>query len=233
MSSLRTLLEEINQLEDAGRYQAALLLLARFPAQLQRRADVLRRQGKLLQRLSRYDEAVEAFRQAGTDGKSIEALRACVEEHVAFLEGIGCHEKAASLHDVILSQAPDDVQKLINQGISFGMADNYERALQCFDQATTIAPNDERAWYNKGIALLDTGQIDRALECFEQTITINRSSGPAWYQKAVCLMRQSQLVTMPWSRSSKLQEARQCLGKALRIDPKLDDARQLLESFEG
>jgi tetratricopeptide (TPR) repeat protein len=233
MTGFKRLLGELNELEDAGRYEAALLLLDRFPSPLQKRADVLRRRGRLLQRLGRYDQAVEAYRQAGSDSKSTEALRKCVEEHVAFLEGIACHQEAASLRGVILSLAPDDVGELINQGISFGMADNYERAIACFDRATTIAPDDERAWYNKGVALLDTGQIDRALQCFERSIAINRSSGLAWQQKAVCLMRQAQIVTMPWSRSSKLQEARQCLGRALRIDPSLDEARSLLDSLEA
>jgi len=38
---------------------------------------------------------------------------------------------------------------------------------------------------------------------------------------------------MPWTRSSAINEARQSVGKVLRIDPNLREARELLEMLEG
>ncbi len=233
MSSVKELIGRLNRLEDAGRYELALLVLSRVPPELESRPDVLRRRGRLLQRLARYDEAVDAFRRAGDDPKSLTLLKKCVEEQTSFLEAIGCYDRAASARQVVLKSSPEDVRELVNQGISYGMADRYDDALACFDRALKIAPENEGAWYNKGIALLDLGRLEEAMACFDKTVAINRSSALGWYQRAVCLVRKAEAASMPWTRSSAVNEARQSVGKALRIDPNLRDARQLLEMLEG
>jgi len=232
MLSLESVFQQLNDLEDRGQYERALLLLSRFPEELGRRPDVLRRRGKLLQHLGRYAEAVDVLQRAGEDERSSGALRECVAEQTAFLECLGCHEEAANARGVVLSRTPDDVRGLIDQGVSFGMADDYQRAIACFERVIAVAPQNETAWYNKGIALLDIGQLQAALECFERTLAIDRANGQAWHHKAVCLVRQAQSA-MPWSQSSLLEQARQCLGKALRITPDLDEAQQLLRDIQG
>lgn len=227
------ILDEADRLEREGRYERALLVLGSVPAAVGARGDVLCRRGLLLYRLGRYEEAVEVLQKAGTHAQGKDLVRKCMEEKAAVLEGLGHYEAAASAQEALVSQSPTDARGLINQGITYAMADNYEQALLCFDRAIALDPDNETAWYNKGIALLDLGRVEGALNCFERTIRINRSNALAWHQKAVCLLQQAENAVMPWSRGAKQEEARQCLGKALRVNPNLQEARALLNSMQA
>jgi len=233
MTELREWLSRLNAVEDEGRFERALLMLGSLSAAYAQRPDVLRRKAILLSELGRFAEAIETLSHAGQDPKTAQTTQQVVDRQIAFYEELGLHSDAARARQQLLRVAPDNVRAIINQGISYAMADDYGQAIACFDHAIKLAPNDARAHYNKGSALLDVGRVGEALACLEETIRLDRAHGNAWYLKAVALLQQSESVSMPWSKSSKIQEARQCLGKALRADPGIREARQLLESLQG
>jgi tetratricopeptide (TPR) repeat protein len=231
--SMEQLVGELNELERQGRYERALLLISTLTGQLGQREDVVLFKAYLLSQLQRWEEAVEALRPLGNQSEAKDLQRRCIEQQVEFLEALGDFQASAKVRGALLLDAPNDANGVVNQGIAYGMADNYEQAIKCFDQAIQLDSRCAPAWYNKGVALFEQGQIRTALSCFDTLIAANRSHAGAWHYRALCLLAEAKNIAIPWSRSAKLEEARQCLGKALRIDPNLQDARECLKQFEG
>ena len=223
----------LRELRDKGLYEKALLVVSGLPQAVRTQAPIRFREARLLYLLGRYDEAMTLLSELPASPQCEDLLRKCVEEYSGFLEALGHHEMAVDIHGAMVGRVPDDVTAIINQGISYAMADDYDRALACFNRAIEMAPENEKALYNKGVALVDLRRLDDAVRCFDKVIHLNRSNALAWHQKAVCLRLMAEGMAMPWSRSAKLEEARQCLGKALRIDPNLREARELLDKISG
>jgi tetratricopeptide (TPR) repeat protein len=227
------LVQELSQLEREGRYEQALLGLSAFPAEVRQREDWLLFKAGLLDRLQRWEEALDTLEPVRDQPEARQFRQRCVEQQACFLEGLGQLQAAARMREVLVREAPRNVDGLVNQGIAYAQADDHERAMQYFDQALGLEANHELAWYNKGVALFDVGNLRDALGCFDKTIALNRSNAGAWHHRALCLLREAESMALPWSRNAKLEEARQCLGKALRIDPNLQEAREWLQKIQG
>jgi tetratricopeptide (TPR) repeat protein len=233
MSQTESVFERADRLTREGQYEMAYMLLEHAPPAQRDTEEGVTRRADLLRRLGRRDAAIDLLRHHSLPDTSQGLLRQIIEEHATFLKGLGCHGEAASVHQMLVDGDEADVQAIVNLAIDFAMADQYDEALRQFDKAIAIAPESEPAWFNKGIALLDVGRVGEAGHCFDQVISIHRSNASAWYYKAVCLMREAEMAATSWSANSKIQEARQCLGKALRIDSNLSEARELLQQISG
>jgi tetratricopeptide (TPR) repeat protein len=232
IDKITPLLQTLRRFEDDGQYEKAILLLNRLRPDWRKRPDVLRRRAYLLLHLGRYDAAIACVRKAGEDSKSTTLLNRCIDEQALFLEGIGCYAEAAKARSILLRRDPGNIQQIINTGISLAMAEQNEQALTYFDRALAQDPRNEKAWYNKGVALMQMRFFDKALDCFEKAIQINRSNAWAWYQKAVCLHEKSRSQPA-WKQGALIDEIRLCLGKAIRSDPRLEEAKAMLKEVEG
>ena len=224
---------ELNSLERETRYERALVRMSSLPKEIIQREDVVLYRAYLLSKLQRWEEAVETLRPLGNHTEAKAIRRDCIENHAQFLEGLGNFQASAKVRETLLSESPEDVNSIVNQGIAYAMADDYDQAIKFFDQAIHLDASNELARYNKGVAQFEQGCVRAALGCFDQLIAQNRSHAGAWHYRALCLLEEAKTITLSWSRNAKLEEARQCLGKALRIDPNLEEARECLKRFES
>ncbi|UCF15911.1 MAG: tetratricopeptide repeat protein [Phycisphaerales bacterium] len=232
IDKIAPLLKTLRRLEDDGQYEKAIFLLNRLETDWHKRPDVLRRRAYLLFHLGRYDAAIACLRKAGEDSKSTKLLSRCIDEQALFLEGIGCHAEAAKTRSILLRRDLGNIQQMIKIGISLAMAEQNEPALAYFDRALAQDLQNEEAWYNKGVTLMQMRFFDKALDCFEKAIQINRSNAWTWYQKALCLREKSRSLPA-WKQGISVDEIRLCLGKAIRIDPRLEEAKAILKELQG
>jgi tetratricopeptide (TPR) repeat protein len=63
------------------------------------------------------------------------------------------------------------------EGISFGKAGNYEKAIECYNKTIELDPNYAGAYNNRGIAYAKLGHYERAMEDFEKVIELNQTPG--------------------------------------------------------
>lgn len=111
--------------------------------------------------------------------------------------------------------------KYANQcGIAFAFEDRHDEAEQAFRAATNDWSERAVAWANLGMLNVDLRRFDEARAAFEKAIETERDPAKAAY-------RRGELLVMLHRRDrASLIQARRHFEEALRLDPRLDSARQ-------
>lgn len=104
----------------------------------------------------------------------------------------------------------DDKRKinLINEGVFYTEAQEYDRAIECFDEILAQDPYNSAALNNKGAILLAKGDFAEALTLINAGLDKNPQNPEGWVNKALCLYAMS-----------KTQSALECCDKALKLKP--------------
>jgi hypothetical protein len=145
-------------------------------------ADALHNRGRALQRLDRFDEALESYdRGLAVRPDHAETLndRALVLVELARPdEALICFEQALSLK-------PDLSEAVSNRGVAFQEAGRFEEALQSYDQALAVTPDFALCRFNRGALLLLTGRFAEGWEGYEwrrklDNWTPRSLSAPEW-----------------------------------------------------
>ena len=124
-----------------------------------------------------------------------------------------------------LSQAaiPRDkrIATLVNRGILFMRAGDYDRAIDDYDLALKMDDSNGAAYINKGAALIYKGQYDEALLVLNTAVALNPDDlHAAYYNRALVLEQQGDL-----------NAAYDDLTKALELKPEWDLAVKQLDRY--
>ena len=82
-----------------------------------------------------------------------------------------------------LESDPENVDVLLEKGISLSKLERHEEALSTFDKAIRITPNLFEAWHNKGITLNELKRYEEALKAFDIGTQINPKDSHCWNNK--------------------------------------------------
>jgi tetratricopeptide (TPR) repeat protein len=132
-------------------------------------ADPLLKLGTVLRTQGKFDEAIEAFRQAVRAGPGI-ALN-----HVylgALLHERGRFEEAAAAYREAIRLKPDYAEALSNLGTALCDLGRSDEAVRLQREAIRLKPGLATAHGNLGAALYDLGRLDEAVAAYRQAIRL-------------------------------------------------------------
>lgn len=112
---------------------------------------------------------------------------------------------------------PRDAELLNDYGYFNYRRGNLERSEQYLTMATEIDPFLDRAWINLGVTLAEQGRYKESLLAFEQV-----RPEPEALQNLGTIM----------ARQGLFAEAKEALEEAIRLDPNLEEAKQVLANIE-
>ena len=125
--------------------------------------------------------------------------------------------RAEGLYQLALETNPDNCAALNALGICYAKQGNLDAALAHLHRATQLQPQNARYKNNMANVLTDAGRTD---EAYAQLVSVHGEAG-AHYNLGYLLLQQG-----------KQDEARRELGLALRANPYLEQAHQMLSSLE-
>jgi len=91
----------------------------------------------------------------------------------------------------VLAKDPEDVDALVNKGISLGYQGKHDEAIACYDRVLAKDPDDANALVKKGVSLGYQGKHDEAIACYDRVL--------AKYP----------MMQMPWSKRCRFELSRQ------------------------
>jgi tetratricopeptide (TPR) repeat protein len=162
-----------------------------------------------------YDQARREYQQAlDVDPNHVPAYRALGRLYTA----MGDHDRAVSTYQKGLQKQPKDAALWCDLGMCHARHKEWDRAIEALRKAADLDPENKQYQNVLGHCLARAGRADAALDVFRKST----GEGRAQYNVARMLHHMNQDA-----------EARQHLQAALRAEPTLEPARQLLAQLNG
>ncbi len=196
--------------EAAAAYGTALKLDPRLPGPAWSLAGAFRAAG----RLADSERVLKAATETNGEDPDVWHRYALTAADLGRVpEAIGMMRKAVSLDSTL----PAQYTELADLLVKAGQSDEAERALK---QALSIDPFDATAYNLRGRILIARGSMPEALYSFKKSIDLRPGYGPNLYDYAIALVR-----------ADRYDEARQYAAEAVRANPKMAGAHELLGSL--
>jgi tetratricopeptide (TPR) repeat protein len=140
----------------------------------------LLKKGYVLYRIGKEEEGFSIFKQIlDLDPNNLDALNdkgiylmKYYKDKLDLEEALECFDKALSIKQ-------DDINTIINKGITYNLLGKYHESIECFDKVLKKLPNDIRILLFKAETLLDTMKYNEAIEYFEKVLSLDPSNEPA------------------------------------------------------
>ncbi|MEG4504247.1 tetratricopeptide repeat protein, partial [Microcoleus sp. F6_B4] len=111
-------------------------------------------------------------------------------------------------------QTPEQQAELFyEQGLLYGYAEEYTKAIASFDQALEIKPDYDEAWYYRGIALANLERWEEAIASYDKALEFKPDYHVTWNNRGKAL-----------GNLGRWEEAIASFDKALEIKPDYDEA---------
>ncbi|MEG4047278.1 tetratricopeptide repeat protein, partial [Microcoleus sp. Pol17_C1] len=111
-------------------------------------------------------------------------------------------------------QTPEQQAELFyEQGLLYGYAKEYTKAIPSFDKALEIKPDYDEAWYYRGIALANLERWEEAIASYDKALEIKPDYHVTWNNRGKAL-----------GNLGRWEEAIASFDKALEIKPDYDEA---------
>jgi tetratricopeptide (TPR) repeat protein len=160
--------------------------------------------------LGRYQDAVEAFKQA------IRIKPDYAEAHcnlgVAYGK-LGRWQEAIEAFSQAIKIKTDYAEAHYNLGVAYGKLGRYQEAVEAYKQAIRIKPDYAEAYYNLGVAYGELGRYQEAVESYKQAIRIKPDYAEAHYSRGVA-----------YNSIGRYQDAVEPYKQAIRIKPDYTEA---------
>jgi tetratricopeptide (TPR) repeat protein len=167
-----------------------------------------------LARQSSFDQARKAYNQAlELDPKHQPALLGLARLY----DKEGNYGRAVVAYQQGLERRPEDPALWFELGMCWGRQKQWDKAIPCLEKAVALAPDNGILANHLGFALARAGRYDESYEQFRRVV----GDGKANFN----LARMSQHNGHP-------DLCRRFLHAALRADPQLTEARQMLAQLE-
>ncbi|MEM7581671.1 MAG: tetratricopeptide repeat protein, partial [Cyanobacteria bacterium P01_A01_bin.80] len=151
-----------------------------------KKAKLLREQGKVLDAAEEYESALRVFEKAieiKPDYHKVWNNRGLALRHLGRLEeAIASYNKAIEIK-------PDYYRAWGNKGYALYQLGRLEEAIKSYDKAIEIKPDDDNAWFNRGIALLQLGRLEEAIKSYDKAIEIKPDHEFAWNNRSYALLQ--------------------------------------------
>lgn len=135
--------------------------------------------------------------------------------------GLGRVQQAIHYYNEAIKIKPDFPGALNNRGIAFQERNFSKRdlgeALRSFEDALKFVPNNPTILHNIGSCYREQGQLERAVEVYRQALCFDGNS--AYVLQSIGLV---------YSKLGHKKKTYDYLEKAIKIDPKLYEARYTL-----
>jgi tetratricopeptide (TPR) repeat protein len=162
-----------------------------------------------------FDQARRAYQQAlEIDASYLPAYQALGRLYVT----IGDHERAVATYHKGLQKHKKEAGLWFDLGMAHARKKEWEPGLEALRKAVELDPENRRYVNTLGHCLARTGRYDESLGCFRKAV----GEAKAHYNLARMMLHMNDQA-----------QARQHLHLALRADPQLAQAQQLLASLDG
>ncbi len=138
--------------------------------------------GAAYDNLNRYNDAVEAFRQALRINPEYADAWYCLG--IAYLD-LNRYENAVEANRQALRINPEYAEAWHNLGIAFDRLNRYTDAIEAMRQALRINPEDTGAWLTLGVAYDSLNRRNDAIEAYRKALRINPEYTNAWHNLAI------------------------------------------------
>jgi len=159
--------------------------------------------------LSRYNEAIEAFR---------EALRLNPEYATAWsslgdvYNNLKRYDEAIEAYNQVLRLNPKNADGWSGRGRVYNKLKRYNEAIEAFREALRLNPKNEYYWYLLGLVYYNLDRYDQAIEAYRQALRISPEAH-YWY-----------VLGYAYENHKRYNEAIEAFREALRLNPELGDA---------
>ncbi|PZV11862.1 MAG: hypothetical protein DCF22_13545 [Leptolyngbya sp.] len=133
-------------------------------------------QGRTLEKLQRYGEALAAFNQALQYCSDDPELWRCQANVLTLLSR---HDEAVTAYNKALQLNPQHVELWCCLGASLMRSQRYKEAITAFERAIRLKPKRHIPWYWRGRALAELKQYLEAIRSFENAIALKPDFQPA------------------------------------------------------
>lgn len=164
---------------------------------LDKKAEENYSKAKVFFQMKRYEEALQAYRDAETVWQQVAALLSengkeedsqkvlsliCEVRSSAgmALFKIGRYDEALAVVDETLEAKPESPTEWSNRGFVLSALGRYEEALEALDKSLALNPDSTEVLTSRGIVFFRTGQPEKALEAFEAALAVEPKSASDW-----------------------------------------------------
>ena len=170
--------------------------------------------GVAYDKLGRYQEAIESYKQA----IRIEPDYADAHNNLGITYGkLGRWQDAIESYKQAIRIEPDYAEAHYNLGFAYDELGLYQDAIESYKQAIRIKPDLAEAHYNLGVAYGKLGRYQDALESYKQAIRIEPDYAKAYINLGVA-----------YYKLGRYRDAVEAYKQAIRIKPDYADAHYIL-----
>jgi tetratricopeptide (TPR) repeat protein len=160
------------------------------------------------------------------------------------------------LHEQVLEEDPTNALALYHLGYAYGQIGDYRKEVLHYEKAITLGFSTDLIYFNLGMAYGELSEIEKAISAFKKSLEVNPENSDshfglamAYYQKGIAdkLAEEEFLkaididpkhidarlyLSILYADRGEIQKACHQLRDILKIDPKNERARVLLEKIE-
>lgn len=173
-------------------------------------AQAYLKQGEILQREQRYDQAIAAYKQATklqTDFYEAWFTLACLQANLQQ------YEEALEAYDQAVKIASERYEAWYNRGNTLGRMRRYQESIESFDKAISIDCKKYEAWFNRGSILKKLERYEEAIQSYQKAAELNPERSEIWYNQGNVFMN-----------IDRHEEAIVAFDKALELSPQKREA---------
>jgi tetratricopeptide (TPR) repeat protein len=173
---LKAYVDEIDNCIEQKDYVSALAYAEKLVASRGEARDWVEK-GRCLNRLKRYDEALECLDKAIEIDSNYARAWA---NRGDVLESLKRYDEALESYDRAIELDEDDPWHWAKRGYLLNNLKHYEEALESFDRAIELDDNDPWDWVQRGDVLDNLKRYEEALESYDRALELDANYQWAW-----------------------------------------------------
>ncbi len=189
-----------------------------FPSEKNPKAVELIKQAMMLEAAMMLPSAIDKYKEV----LKLEPKDSAAMNTIAGLYGrLGNAEQEIVWAQKAVDTSPEYWKGYVNLGNGLAMQGKFDAAIKAFQKAAEIAPKDPLPVYSLGVVAENQRDLKKALEFYKKSVELDAKFESGLFSAAAMHANLRQFV-----------EAKALLKKLLAINPKDEDAQQMLQQIE-